>query len=148
MNIKEILDKIIKKSFPELMGEDIRIEWKNLDDALMEQGGLTGHGYYIEVDKTLKKAKESVIIGGLAHELCHILTSIELSRGKSITDIILYRISIRYKTLDERNTDLQAIIRGYGKELLEFMNHSEKEGYDYYKEDGLSVMEIKALFNS
>lgn len=148
MKLKELLEDIIESSFPELMNEDIQIEYKNLEDALMEQGGLTGHGYYIEVDNTLKKAPEKVITGGLVHKLCHILTDTQLGKRKSMADRLAYKISKRYKTLDERNTDLQVIIRGYGKQLLSFMEYSAKEGYDFYQEDGLSILEIKNILKA
>lgn len=29
--------------------------------------------------------------------------------------------------------------------LLKFMQHSEKEGFDYYKEDGLSTRELELI---
>jgi hypothetical protein len=59
--------------------------------------------------------------------------------------MLAYRISKRYKTLDERNTDLEVILRGFGKDLLVFLEFSEKEGYPHYKEDGLSIRELKIL---
>lgn len=148
MALENIIKTIIKDSFPELMNEDIQIEWKDLKDALMEYGGLSVDGFYIEVDKSLKKANKKVLIGGIAHELCHILEDIKLGKEKSLRSRIAYKISRRYKTLDERNTDLQVIIRGYGKELLEFMKFSIENGYDYYKEDGLSAMEIEAIIKA
>ncbi|TSE04403.1 MULTISPECIES: hypothetical protein [Aquimarina] len=148
MNLQTILNDIIKNAFPELMDEDIAIEWKNLEDALMDQGGLTGHGYFIEVDESLKKANEAIIVGGIAHELCHILADLKVGKWQILLDRVAYRIFKRYRTLDERNTDLQAIIRGYGSSVLLFMKYSENKGYNYYKEDGLSIREIEAILNN
>lgn len=145
MNLDKILNKIITSSFPELMGEDIQISWESIDDSLMVQGRLSEEGFYIEVDDSLKNSSNSVIIGGIAHELCHIVVSKGLTLKERRIDSLLYRLSKRYRTMDERNTDLQAIIRGFGKELLEFMEYSESAGFDYYKEDGLSFREIKSI---
>jgi hypothetical protein len=67
------------------------------------------------------------------------------SRRVVSRDILAYRMSKRYKTLDERNTDLEVLLRGYGEDLLAFLEYSEKEGYPHYKEDGLSIRELKIL---
>ena len=80
MQLESILNDIINNSFPELMNEDIRVEWKNLNDTSMEYGGLTGEGYYIVIDTSLKQVNDSIIIGGVVRELCHILTDLELVR--------------------------------------------------------------------
>lgn len=143
--LNKILDDIIKSKYPELLGEDIRIEFVDLDDSLMEYGSLTNEGFFIDVDKKLKEADDIIIIGGIAHELSHIAIELSIGKKMSFKDLIAYKISKRYKTLDERNTDLDVILRGLGKELYQFMKFSSKIGYDYYKEDGLSLREIELL---
>ena len=146
-NLDEIRDEIIKKGFPELLTEDIQAEYKPLKDALFEYGELTKEGFYIEVDDSMKDAPKDVMEGGFAHELSHILTDKEQGKALSLRDGLAYRISKRYKTLDERNTDLQVIIRGYGPQLLAFLEYSEKEGFPHYKEDGLSTREVKSILS-
>ena len=138
-------DQVIQRGFPELLAEDIQVEYKHLEDALLEYGTLSPEGFYIEVDESLMKASQQVIIGGLAHEFSHILVE-KTSHERMISrDMLAYRLSKRYKTLDERNTDLEVILRGCGKDLLVFLEFSEKEGYPHYKEDGLSLRELKIL---
>lgn len=144
MNIKSLLDEIITMSFPELIGDDIQIKWAELGDALLEMGKMTSEGYFIEVDKELKGSKDE-LIGGLVHELCHIVSDKKMSRISSLKDRILYKASKRYKTLDERNTDLDVLVRGYSFQLLKFLEFSQKKGFDHYKEDGLSIREVKAI---
>ena len=146
-NLEEIRDDVIRNGFSELMDEDIQVEYKSLDDALFEYGGLTEEGFYIEVDESLKEAPRDVMEGGLAHDLSHILTDKNLSMGLRLRDRLAYRVSKRYKTLDERNTDLQVIIRGYGRQLLAFLIYSEEQGFPYYKGDGLSIREVSAILN-
>ena len=90
-------------------------------------------------------ASPQVIIGGFAHEFSHILLEKTAHERVISRDILAYRLSKRYKTLDERNTDLEVILRGFGKDLLVFLEFSEKEGYPHYKEDGLSIREVKIL---
>jgi hypothetical protein len=144
-DLAHIRDLVIRRGFPELLAEDIQVEYKHLKDAMLEYGHLTQEGFYIEVDESLQKAPEQVLAGGIAHELSHILTDKNL-KGRSVSmDGFAYRLSKRYKTLDERNTDLEVILRGFGKDLLAFLEYSEKEGYPYYKEDGLSIREVKIL---
>jgi hypothetical protein len=143
-----IRDRIIKKAFPELMDEDIQVEYAKLEDALLEYASLTGEGFYIEVDESLKKAPIEVLEGGFAHELSHILVDKTAGITATIRDRLAYSISERYKTLDERNTDVNVVIRGYGSQLLAFLEYAEKEGFPHYKEDGLSILEVRAILSS
>lgn len=147
-NLDELRDEVIKTGFPELMDEDIQVEYKSLDDALFEYAGLTGEGFYIEVDDSLKDAPIEVMQGGFAHELSHILTDREQGRRMTLRDRLAYVISRKYKTLDERNTDLNVIIRGYGPQLLAFLEYSEEKEFSHYKEDGLSIREVKTILSS
>ena len=144
-NLTKILDGVIRRGFPELLREDIRIEFLNLHDSLLSYGELTHEGFYIEVDKTLRDAPENVFIGGIAHECAHIVVDMSKGRKALSGDALAYRISSRYKTLDERNTDLEVILRGFGQELLHFLRYSEQLGLDHYREDGLSIREIEIL---
>ncbi len=138
-------DQVIQRGFPELFAEDIQVEYNHLEDALLEYGTLNPEGFYIEVDESLMNASPQVIIGGLAHEFSHILVEKSSQERMISRDMLAYRLSKRYKTLDERNTDLEVILRGFGKDLLVFLEFSEKEGYPHYKEDGLSLRELKIL---
>ncbi len=144
-NLEELRDQVISRGFPELMAEDIQVEYKKLKDALFEYGRLSQEGYYIEIDESLTDAPERVLIGGLAHELSHILTDRSSEKKLISQDRLAYRISSRYKVLDERNTDLEVILRGFGKDLLHFLEYSERNEYPHYKEDGLSAREVKRI---
>lgn len=147
-NLAEVRDRVIKKGFLELMDEDIQVEYKNLDDALLEYCGLTSDGYSIEVDASMKNAPIDVMEGGFAHELSHILTDLGEARSSKRRDRWARIISKRYRTLDERNTDLQVIIRGFGSQLLAFLEYSQEKGFDHYKEDGLSIREVRAILSA
>jgi len=144
-DLKHIRDHVIQRGFPELLAEDIQVEFKKLKDALLEYGLLTEEGFYVEVDESLMNAPKQVLIGGFAHELSHMLVDKNCKNHTISRDRFAYKISKRYKTLDERNTDLEVILRGFGKDLLVFLEYSEKEGYPHYKEDGLSIREVKIL---
>ncbi|MBN1377438.1 hypothetical protein JW949_03870 [Candidatus Woesearchaeota archaeon] len=144
-NLEEILDDVVINGFPEFMDEDIWIEYKSIKKSLLKSGELTDEGFYIEVDNLLKDTSANVIMGGVAHELAHLVTERNLSKYSSKKDGLHYKRSKRYKTLDERDTDLRAILRGYGPHLLEFMKYSKEKGFPYYKKDGLSINEIKTL---
>ena len=138
-------DQVIQKGFPELLDEDIQVEYKHLEDALLEYGTLDPEGFFIEVDESLIDAPQQVLKGGFAHEFSHMLVEKRSTKRTISRDMLAYRMSKRYKTLDERNTDLEVILRGYGKDLLVFLEYAEKKGYPHYKEDGLSIRELKIL---
>ncbi len=144
-DLEKLRDIVIRRGFMELIAEDIQVEFQKLEDALFEYGSLTEEGYYIELDETLQEAPEEVLVGGLAHELSHILTDRLLEKRLRFRDWLAYRISRRYKTLDERNTDLQIILRGFSRELLIFLEYAGEKGFPHYKEDGLSLREVKTL---
>jgi hypothetical protein len=143
-NLEEIRDYTIKKGFPELLAENITISYAHLKDAFLICGDLKDEGYFIKVTPILKKAPKDVIIGGVAHELAHILDAQSRNKHEKATDAKLYRFSKTYRTMTERNTDLQTIIRDFGAELLAFMKYYEKTE-PHYKEDGLSIREIQKL---
>ncbi len=146
--LAKIRDRVIKKGFPELMDDDIQIEYSSLNDALLEYGELSEEGFYIEVDISLKKAPEEVIEGGLAHELSHIMTDKNEDGNLMFWDKLAYKFSPSYRTLDERNTDLLVIIRGYGNQLLAFLKYAEEKEFPHYKEDGLSIREIESILST
>jgi hypothetical protein len=147
-NLDELKDEIVIKGFPELLDEDIKIEYQELEEGMFSQGEFKGGGYYIDVDETLKEAPKEVLEGGIAHEISHIVIAKKTGRLEKLMDDILYRIYGKYESLVERNTDIQTIMRGYGKQLLEMMRYSEgKMGYNHFKEDGLSIAEIKSILN-
>ena len=45
-DLDKIRNRIIRTAFPELMAVDVQIEYKKLEDALLEYGGLTEEGHY------------------------------------------------------------------------------------------------------
>lgn len=146
-DLAKIRDDVIKRGFLELISTDVQVEWRALEDALMEYGGLTEEGYYVEVDESLKGVDDKEIIeGGLAHEFAHIIADIRMQTRAVITrDRWARRISKEYRRLDERNTDLEVLIRGFGMRLLKFLRYAEAEGYPYYKENGLSIREVESI---
>ncbi|MEA1994321.1 MAG: hypothetical protein U9N35_08025 [Euryarchaeota archaeon] len=144
-DLKSIRDEVIKKGFLELLDEDIQIEYTSLEDALFEYGELSEEGYYIEVDESLKNASQKVIEGGLAHELSHIVIDRDL--GDISVETPSEKMFRRYKTLDERNTDLTVILRGFGSQLLALLKYSENKGFSHYREDGLSIREVEQILS-
>ncbi len=148
IELNGIKDEVIKNGFPELMKTDITALFVKIDDYIMQVDELEEKGWVIEVDDMLiiKQADDElldVLRGGIAHELAHIVRKPVGLFNKWI-DIILYKISWKFRELDERNTDLTVVLRGYGPELLKFLEYCEKD-YSRYEEDGLSQIELKTL---
>lgn len=143
--LDEIRDEVMRDGFPELIHLDIQVEYVRLEDALLEYGELSPEGYYVEVEETLRNTNRLVLVGGMAHELAHIADSASLSRFGNFEDGLLHRVSSRYRILDERNVDLQAILRGFGPALLEFLEYAKRAGFPRYEDDGLSIKEVRVL---
>ena len=146
--LKDIKDDVIKKGFPILLGEDICISYAHLDDALMTQGKLDPDGYYIKVDWKLRDAPLDILEGGIAHGLAHIIWNRQSNLEVSLCDLIAYKISLKYKELVEKEADITTVIRGYGHQLLALLKYSEKLGYRYCKDQGLSIGELGVLLNA
>ena len=146
-DLASIRDHVISEAFSELMAEDIQIEYKKLEDALLDCGQLTSEGYYIEVDEVLQDAPQEVLEGGLAHEFAHLVVRKDENSSPKTMNWIAYRFCPRYRILNERNTDLEVIMRGYGHQLLAFLEYAECQGFPYYREDGLSAREIGRLLS-
>ena len=133
----DVLEEIISKSFPELSKQKIKIRYEKMPSALFAFDGIMNH-YHISVDSTLKKASKKLIQGGLVHELCHIVNEMNLSKYMKRNDLKLYGKNSHYRQLDEKNTDLQVIMRGYGSHLLELIGRGKKD-------EGLTLKEVKKL---
>jgi hypothetical protein len=143
--LKQLLNETIRRGYPELLNYDIRIEYKDFEDALGEFGELSPEGYHIEVDTSIRNADEKVKIGVIASELSHISQDIQFSFWEKLKDRLLWKLSRNYRILDERNTDIITIVRGFGTELYEAMKFGEENDFPYYKEDGLSLRELETI---
>jgi len=145
--LKSTLDTIIRKSFYELIGEEIHIDYKESKKYSLCHGYMPKSGWYINVNEELSKAPPAVVEGGIAHELAHIVT--EKQYGRALTKLgKLENISRKHKTVNERNTDVTVILRGYGPQLQSYFEYMEKQGSRHRKQDGLSVREVATLLPS
>ncbi len=141
---------VIKNGFPDLLGLNILIEYKPLKNAFAEYGTLISGGFYIYIDSSLKKAPVEVKEGALAHELAHISKDKELRKTLSKKNYSFLKKSKIYGIFDERDTDLEIIIRRYGPQfldLLEYYGEYYKKKDIYIKEGGLSINEVKAILS-
>ena len=144
--LKPTLDRIIRKSFQELTGEEITIAYAESNKYSLCHGYLPKSGWYINVNQRLNEAPREAVEGGVAHELAHIVTEKEYGRTMSRLEK-LGNISRRHKTANERNIDLSVILRGYGPQLLSYFEYMEKQGHRHRKQDGLSVRELEILMS-
>ena len=111
--------EIINKSFPDLFGFKIQVDIvpdKELPDSYLEYGSQ-GSNFFISICCSMSQQNDDVLIGGIVHELCHIAND----RYGNWFEQFIYDHNLHYRKLIERNTDLDTIIRGYGKELLAYV---------------------------
>lgn len=147
--IFRIRDETISRAFPELEKTEVDLYWINSPDAFFEYGqNLTSKQFYIKIDKSMKKVREIVFVGGLAHELAHISIDLSLNMYTRILDRWLYKRWPQYQTSDERRTDKLVIERGLGYELLAFVEYVDERYEDYTAKDGLTGEEIKKMLTS
>ncbi len=147
-DLVELKDQIVREAFPELSEVKIELHFEKSDDELMGYGELRGRGYYIDVDKVMRKAPLLAVEGGLAHELAHILVDFKMDPISRFFDQLSYERDKEYQTNDERKTDLLVVERGYGPQLLRYVRFHDKRYKHYAEEDGLTAKELKTLLRN
>jgi len=137
-----ILMDLLKDGYRELKDYNFEMKYENID-AILQYKTLPRKGFRINVNPILKKAPINAIKGGIAHELEHIIDEINMTNYYKKRDTELYNRAERYRLLDEKQTDTNAIIRGYGKELMSLSrflkNHCNIET------TGLTYKEIRKM---
>jgi len=145
-NLEIIKEKLIQKGFPELQNKKIVIEFNpQFTDGLLEYDRLGENEYYIQINELLLQAPEEALEGGLAHEFAHILTELKMSLAASKLETIRYKFSRKYRALDERETDLLALLRGYGYHLFQLCQFSRSLGRPETEDNGLTMKELEHL---
>jgi hypothetical protein len=139
-------EAIIKKGFPELSKTPINMGFYKLKNCFSFVEPYID-GYHIDLDASLLEAPENVVIGCLAHEFAHIVKG-HLNEG--FWHHLLHKISPKYDQATEQLTDLEVILRGFGEELLAFVEWacvgSDLEE-DWVIGNGLSLKSIQYLVN-
>ena len=141
INPEKIMEGMIKKGFPDLYKESITLKYyMKRKNCFMDYSLYSDKSYSIGISEIMKNCSVAVFKGGLGHELSHIARE----RTETKTQDRLYKKYKEYRLLEERDTDLETIIRGYGKELLKFVEFTDKIKA-YTKEAGLSAREVRNL---
>jgi hypothetical protein len=105
----------------------------------------TGAGCFrICVDTSLLGAPHRVLAGCFAHELSHILRDSRMRPAQRLVAFVRYNSSALYRTRDERQTDLEVIRRGCGGQLLAFMLYAQARGYEWQRNEGLTIPEVRS----
>ncbi|MBI4170961.1 MAG: hypothetical protein HY514_04650 [Candidatus Aenigmarchaeota archaeon] len=143
-DLAKIRNRLLKEGFPDLLDEDISVKYARCK-PYFDYDGSSKKGYRIRACLEMRRAPLQAVEGGLAHELCHIATEKFLGKKQRKQDVKLNKKSKRYRTLDERDTDLRVILRGYGRQLLALLQYAERKGDTYHKDDGLSAREVEKL---
>ena len=138
-----VLRILIRRGFPELAGRHFEIRFGDSDDWMWYD--LSRRAFVIGVDTSLASAPRRVLEGGFAHELAHIVRDLRLRPFQRALAYRRYRLHRGYRIRDERDTDLEAIRRGYGRQLLALMLWGRTRGYTSTREHGLLLAEIYRL---
>ncbi len=142
-NVIALAERMISTSFPALRGLTLKLEIIDSDDYVMAMR-LEGKAIQLDVSREdLARMKPKVVIGVMAHELCH--AEEDHRHGPFLESLLswLCQHVPRLETRMERRIDNAVIRKGYGNELLAFQRYHD-EYYEAYDEtDGLTVKEIE-----
>ena len=125
---ENIVNKLVERSFPSLIGEKINI----CEKKAKWRGYADWPNRIITVSTKVRRYRREKVIGLLAHELCHF--EINKMRGAFLYNIILLitKFSKKATFKIESEADMLAIQKGYGYYLLFSKKNQtarQKEGY-------------------
>jgi hypothetical protein len=141
MVVKDRLNHIVDKSFPELLSFNFSLKYDELNDSFAETRETSKTSYTFILDSLFKTADEEI-----ACMHAHITQDNGQSKFERWIDSFLCEPFPRYSLLDERNADLTVILRGYGLNLLKLLRFIDKK-YPEYITEGLSINELEIILN-
>ncbi len=144
MNLDSCKFEIIERGFPEVRPIIVEVSYKKLKEAYFESDRSSRQKYELDVDVSLRHAPRKVIMGGMSHEIAHIVRDLRFNSLFLTLERALCNIKW-YETWDERQTDILVVKRGLGKELLAFLQYADKRRENYTIQDGLTVRELKQM---
>jgi len=154
---KKIVNSLLKKSFPELKMEKIKIiEYPNW--LIFWANGFVyklPFSWGIFISKTERQLNRKALIGLLAHELCHVEQDKKIIKNflfgffQSLFVDLSWAFDTKTSRIVERKTDLLAIKKGYGRELLELVlfqgkKSSKRKSAKTHSRGYLSPQQIKS----
>ena len=134
---------MISTSFPVLRGMTLKLKIIDTEDYAMAVG-LEGKEIHLDVSREdAARMERSVVMGVLAHELCH--AEVDYRHGPLLEALLswLYERIPSLETTMERRIDTAVIRKGYGKELLAFQRYHDRHYEPYDQTDGMTVEEIE-----
>ena len=142
-NLVALAKTMISISFPALQGKTLRLKIIDTEDYVMAVG-LEGKEIHLDVSREdAARMGRSVLIGVLAHELCH--AEEDCRHGPFLENFFSW-LCERIPSLEtrmERRIDAAVIRKGYGNELLAFQRYHDRYYEPYGQTDGLTVKEIE-----
>ncbi len=154
---REIINNLVKKSFPSLRDKKIIVvEYPKI--IFWASGFVANYPswntYLIFISTKVRKQDKNLKTGILAHELCHLEFFKKTKMG--LLKLLIFGIKLDISWIfgknpareNERQTDIQTIKKGYGKELLLTALNRKKKFFPkrlalVYKRGYLSPEEIK-----
>ena len=143
------LQYLLDNHFQSLKNENIKFVLNKQKDSFAYKEGFRLIGYTISFSKKdYKQMTTDQIRGVLSHELSHILHEINQGSITTYFNNILYMLSAKFKTKEERIVDKLVIDRGCGRYLLELIKYNDKHYDKYTESDGLTKKEVKKILKS
>ncbi len=143
--LERILRQLLCRSFPELRRLRIGIGFDELEPGnCLEYYTLAGR-FGIAVSPLLKEAPLKALVGGIAHELAHIVRDHRLGPLQRDWAFERFALSRTYRFREERATDRRAVERGYGPHLMALAAFARRIGIRFERENGLLTNEIVCL---
>lgn len=142
----ELILKQVLAMYPELGDYAISVRYVPLPNAYAQYDADTStKKALIEIDASLKRRSKSIKRAAIVSELSHIVKEKKIGKiGKWLVSIEqwLYYHFGPYRHMDERHTDMDAISRGFGRDLLILLEHADQKGNE---SEGITLDELTKI---
>ncbi|MFH1425129.1 MAG: hypothetical protein ABIG28_00150 [archaeon] len=144
---KKITGKLVRRSFPSLVGKKIFFIERDLGQFSAMVLWLFPFLRVMLINPTVRGRTNKQTIGLFAHELCHFELFLADSWFKTMIGTFWYALSEKRKIEDERETDMLTIRKGYARELYESVVEGSKNKSEKVLNRYFSPAEIKGYAN-
>ncbi|HLD12228.1 MAG TPA: hypothetical protein VJB87_01405 [Candidatus Nanoarchaeia archaeon] len=138
-----LCDEVITQGFPELTTTTIYLDLKDDDDGSIQVEAYEDGDYLITFRRLFKQAPPTVLHGGLAHEMSHIVRDTRRRKKRPSSEQLFlqrYDHDLAYTKRYERRIDREALRRGFGKEIYAINHYLQTLGIP---QQGISIQELE-----
>lgn len=148
VNLNRVLEKVRMRGFRDLDDTRIRIVHDPKEEDYFALLMEDKNRYSLSVGKDVKIMPLEAVIGGIAHELSHVVIERGFSEVDTLAYHFLYHNLESYRISIEAEADKLTIKRGFGKELLALARFDYNPNEPWNPLWGLNPERVRAMLSN